>query len=352
MPTLSGKLSKRLNEALDDAFDSPEALDEFLFEMLGKRLHNVSADKDLQIRRFQLIRKADAQGWVLDLIAAAGQARPKNAALREVAAEVGLGAASTSLERVILDTVPFLDIAVLRARLGELEAQVCRVEVPAPTRPAAGSGFLIGPDRVLTNYHVVDVLRKGLANPAETRLRFDYRATPDGTRVTEGIIARLAADWLEAWRPPSEADNLSDPGDTVPALDELDFAVLRIEEPLGAQPIGRAENVREAPDRGWINLEQAGPDGFAAGDPLLILQHPSDEPLKVAFGQSDGLNANGTRLRHRVNTKRGSSGSPCLNARLEVVALHHAGDPNFDPAHKPAWNAAVPIAAIRDYLPS
>src|SRR6266567_3194384 len=113
MPTLSGRLSRRLNEALDDAFDGPEALDEFLFEMLGKRLHNVSADKDLQVRRFQLIRKADSQGWVLDLIAAAGQARPRNTALREITAEVGLSAASTSLERVILDAVPFLDIAVL-----------------------------------------------------------------------------------------------------------------------------------------------------------------------------------------------------------------------------------------------
>ena len=69
-------------------------------------------------------------------------------------------------------------------------------------------------------------------------------------------------------------------------------------------------------------------------------------------GQSDGLNANETRLRHQVNTKRGSSGSPCLNARLELVALHHAGDPNFDPARRPAWNAAVPIAAIRGYLAS
>jgi hypothetical protein len=351
MPTLSGRLSRRLNEALDDAFDSPEALDEFLFEMLDKRLHNVSADKDLQVRRFQLIRKADSQGWVLDLIVAAGQARPQSAALREIAAEVGLSAAAAGLERVILDAVPFLDIAVLRARLGELEAQVCRVEVPAPTRPAAGTGFLIGPNLVLTNYHVIDVLHQGLANPAETRLRFDYRALPDGTRVSEGTVARLDGDWLAAWRPPSEVDDLSDPGGKVPAPGELDFAVLRIGQSLGDQPMGRAERLPAAPNRGWIRLDQAGPNGFDAGSPLLILQHPSDEPLKVAFGQSDGLNANGTRLRHRVNTKPGSSGSPCLNARLEVVALHHAGDPNFDPAHKPAWNAAVPIAAIRDCLP-
>ena len=351
MPTLSGKQTGKLNDALDDAFDSVDALDDFLWEMLDKRLHNLAIASDARILRSKLIRKADSQGWVLDLIAAACQARPKNIALREIAAEVGLTAAPPALERVILESVPFLDIAVLRARLGELEAQVCRVEVPAPTRPTAGTGFLVGPDLVLTNYHVIDVLHKGMANPKETRLRFDYRATADGTQIEAGTVFGLADNWLVAWRPPSDVDDLSDPGGLLPSPDELDFAVLRLGQSPGEQPIGRAERLSEAPDRGWIRLDQAGPDGFEAGNPLLILQHPSDEPLKVALGQSDGLNANGTRLRHRVNTKPGSSGSPCLNARLEVVALHHAGDPNFDPAHRPAWNAAVPIAAIRDHVP-
>ena len=359
MPTLSGKQSRKLNEALDDAFDSVEALDEFLWGMLDKRLHNVAYGGDAQILRFKLIRKADAEGWVLRLIAAACEARPANAALCEIAAEVGLSAAPAkldevaqgeiSLERVILEAAPFLDVSAWRARLGELEAQVCRVEVPAGTRSTAGTGFLVGADLVLTNYHVIDVLHKKMANPREARLRFDYKATPDGTQVNEGTIYRLADDWLVAWRPPSEVDDI-DASDKLPAPDELDFALLRVEGSPGDQPIGRAGRLSGVPDRGWIRLDQPGLDGFDAGYPLLILQHPSDEPLKLAFGQSDGLNANQTRLRHKVNTKRGSSGSPCLNVRLDVVALHHAGDPNFDPVHKPTCNAAIPIVAIRDYL--
>jgi hypothetical protein len=360
MATLSGKQSRKLNEALDDAFDSVEALDEFLWGMLDKRLHNVAYGGDAQILRFKLIRKADAEGWVLRLIAAACEARPTNAALRDIAAEVGLSAAPAKLdevapvgidfERVILEAAPFLDVSAWRARLGELETQVCRVEVPAGTRSTAGTGFLAGPDLVLTNYHVIDVLHKKMANPREARLRFDYKATPDGTQVNEGTIYRLADDWLVAWRPPSEVDDIAAPDDKLPAPDELDFALVRVEGSPGSHPIGRADRLPGTPDRGWIRLDQPGLDGFDAGYPLLILQHPSDEPLKLAFGQSDGLNANQTRLRHKVNTKRGSSGSPCLNVRLDVVALHHAGDPNFDPAHKPIWNAAIPITAIRDYL--
>jgi hypothetical protein len=360
MPTLSGKQSRSLSEALDDAFDSVEALDEFLWEMLGKRLHNVAYGGDAQVLRFKLIRKADAEGWVLRLIAAACEARPASGALRQLAAEAGLSAApadlaeavlaGSSLERVILEDSPFLDVSAWRVRLGELEAQVCRVEVPAGTRSTAGTGFLVGPGLVLTNYHVVGALHRSMADPGAVRLRFDYKATPDGTQVSEGTTYRLADDWLAAWRPPSAVDDLPAPGDKLPGPGELDFAVLRVAGAPGEEPIGRAGLLAGAPDRGWIRLDPHGPDGGDAGYPLLILQHPSDEPLKLAFGQSAGLNANRTRLRHQVSTRRGSSGSPCLNTRLEVVALHHAGDPNFDPAHKPAWNAAIPIAAIRDCL--
>ena len=90
MPTLSGKQTGKLNGALDDAFDSVDALDDFLWEMLDKRLHNLAIASDARILRSKLIRKADSQGWVLDLIAAACQARPTNVAMRDIAAEVGL----------------------------------------------------------------------------------------------------------------------------------------------------------------------------------------------------------------------------------------------------------------------
>jgi hypothetical protein len=327
-----------LSQALDDAFDSVDALDEFLWEMLGKRLHNVAYGGNARTLRFKLIRAADAEGWVLQLIAAACDLRPASVALRELAADFGLSSAPARFEQVVMATAPFLDVSSWRARLGVLEGQVCRVEVPAPTRPAAGTGFLVGPDLVLTNYHVVEVLQKKMANPAETRLRFDYKVALDGATVNSGTIARLADDWLVAWRPPG------------PARDGLDFALLRVAESLGQAPIGRAERLPDAPGRGWIRLDQAAPDGFGAGEPLLILQHPSDEPLKLAVGPSDGLTTTMTRLRHRVNTKPGSSGSPCLNARLEIVGVHQAGDPAFPSADGLARNEAVPIGLIRGDL--
>jgi hypothetical protein len=364
VPTLNGRQVQQLSDGLLDAFPDADELEMFLDVMLDKRLAELAPPSvNNRIRVYKLIRAADAQGWVLQLVSAARQARPGNAAVREVAEQVGLAAApasqdqdgqdqasrdQTSLERIILASAPFLDVSTWRAQLGELEAQVCRVEVPAGLKSTVGTGFLVGPDLCLTNFHVVKVLVDRMADPRQTRLRFDYRRAEDGTVVDPGTEFHLAHDWLVAGRPPSAVDELADPGTRLPAPDELDFALLRVRESPGEQPIGRAEGLPDAPRRGWIR--QAGADGFAAGHPLLVLQHPEDAPLKLAFGQSDGLNANATRLRHQVNTRPGSSGSPCLNAKLELVALHHAGDPNFAPGHHPAYNAAVPIAAIRDYL--
>jgi hypothetical protein len=360
MPTLNGRQRAELSKALRDVFVSVDALEEFLDAMLERRLENsVSLRLGYQTVAFQLIKAADAEGWVVDLIAAACAARPANAALRQLAAETGLSAmprsmvealAGTRLERTILDAVPFLDASTWHTRLGELLAQVCRVELPAGVRSCAGTGFLIGPDLVLTSYHLIEVLHKNMGNPRDAVLRFDYQRLPDGTVVDGGREVRLASDWLVAWQPPSKLDDMPDPGDQLPAVDELDFAVLRVDGLPGDRPAGDAEKLPDVPARGWLRLDQAGHDGFDAGYPLFILQHPDDAPLKLVPGQSLGLNANKTRLRHQVNTKRGSSGSPCLNARLELVALHHAGDPNYDPAHEPVWNAAIPIAAIRSAL--
>ena len=52
---------------------------------------------------------------------------------------------------------------------------------------------------------------------------------------------------------------------------------------------------------------------------------------------------------HR-NTLKGSSGAPCFDAQWNLVALHHAGDPDFDDFHQPEYNQGIPIKAIHEYL--
>jgi hypothetical protein len=350
MPILSGPQAQDLWKGLLAAYDLDE-FRRFLFFALNKRLDHITLGASYATRVFDVIENAEREGWVPRLISAACDARPDNQELRALGAQVGLTAAppglatdsvaGRGLERIIRGS-PFQDFGPWCVRLGELEGQVCRVEFPEGT--AVGTGFLVGPDLVLTCYHVVEELVDGPVAPQEARLRFDYRRAASGVQVFEGTAFSLANDWLVASAPPSPADDMAHDLATLvgPAAEELDFALLRVRGAPGEQRAGFAARLPEVPARGWVRATQVGAAGFAARDTLFILQHPAGDPLKLAIGQSMGLNANQTRLRYQVSTDHGSSGSPCLNAGLELVGLHNVGDPSY--------NAAVPLAAIRAHL--
>ena len=139
--------------------------------------------------------------------------------------------------------------------------------------------------------------------------------------------------------------------DLTPAPDHLDYALLRIAGAPGHQQVaGDVAGVTPSP-RGWITLPtEAYP--FTAQTPLLILQHPDGKELKLAIDTDAiiGVNSNGTRVRYRTNTEAGSSGAPCFDAHWNLVALHHAGDPNYAALHQPSYNQGIPLTAILTLL--
>jgi len=49
--------------------------------------------------------------------------------------------------------------------------------------------------------------------------------------------------------------------------------------------------------------------------------------LQLTVGTIKEFNAACTRVRYDANSKAGSSGSPCFDGDLRLVALHHAHDP-------------------------
>ena len=341
---LTGAQYRRLSEALRSAF-TLAGLDRLLLFSLDIRREDIALGSDLQEIAFRVIQTAESEAWTLRLLTAARDARPAHPVLAELASELGLASASRELETRVRHDAPFVDIAQWRERLGRLEGQVCRVEVEAGARSTIGTGFLVGPDLVMTNHHVVAPVVEGHGAAADVVLRFDYKRV-DGLVVHPGLEVRLAADWLVALSPPSTAD-LSDDAADLPTVDELDYAVLRLATTVGDDPPGLVRQDPEAPPRGWVEAAGRTPDD---GAPLLVLQHPEGQPLKLALGDCGATNTNGTRVLHRVNTEPGSSGSPCLDARLDVVALHHLGDPRWSPGAAGGHNQAVPLAAIAAHL--
>jgi hypothetical protein len=242
-------------------------------------------------------------------------------------------AAAPGFERNIRPNLAQLDLHIWLEKLARIERRVCRIE---SNGNAAGTGFLVGPDAVLTNWHVVqgsihgDVIEEMIC-------RFDYYRLIDNTRQP-GVPVAVLGDGCVSHRSYSQAETTDTPESPEATEDELDYALLRLTQTIGNTKAGGSP-------RGWVSL----PDyrvALPVGAPLLIVQHPDGAPLKLALDTNAiiGLNAAKTRIRYTTNTESGSSGSPCFNMDWQLAALHHYGDPAWQNAK---FNQGVPAELIR-----
>jgi Trypsin-like peptidase domain/Effector-associated domain 1 len=338
-----------------------KSLEQMLRTRLGIDLGDIVADGPMKDMAFDLLGTAEREGWTVDLVREGYQFNARNPELLKVYQKYGFapgvsaqqaGAAvpdvrsvAEGLEKTIKARLPAFDFAVWREKMALVESRVCRVEIGGN---AAGTGFLVGPDAVLTNYHVLRPALDGTTPPAKVACRFDYKVLADGSRV-EGVVVGLhATDWKLDSSPHSAAELTHTPDTPPPTPDELDYALVRLARPVGDEPAA-PKGGAEAPRRGWLAVPAAATT-FVPKMPLMIAQHPDGKPLKLAVDTESviGVNAGGTRVRYATNTEAGSSGSPVFDLDWNLVALHHLGDPAYD--HPPAYNQGVPIDKIRARL--
>ncbi len=361
---LTGSQYQQLTNALLDAFPTPARLAEMVRFRIEKNLHTIAIGDDLKEIVFKLIRTAEAEGWTAHLVVAARESNPGNPSLLAFSQQFGLAPRSPlrpELERIIKATNSFLDVDKWRTRLGQIETQVCRIEIRSNRGMIYGTGFLLAHDVVITNYHVMEAVIEGVqgratnrgasALPRDVILRFDFKRLVDGTTLNPGTVYRLATEnWLIDTSPMSPVDSIPEPKYDLPESEHLDYALLRVDGTPGNDAVGNKAEPAASP-RKWIEVPTEVPN-IHLNTALFIVQHPQGDPLQLAL-ETDAIirvNANNTRVSYRTNTLPGSSGSPCFNSNWELVALHHSGDPNFDPAHKPTYNEGIPIVAIVDLL--
>lgn len=363
---LTGAQYEDFVTALVNAFPNATALAMMLKFRLNKQLDAIVPPGSTTHQAFYLIQASEAEGWTDDLLKAARKSRPANALLLALAQSIGAPTnvpAGPELEKVIKASNRFYDIDKWRQSMGAIEAQVCQISIPTNKGTIKGTGFLVGPDVVMTNYHVVDSVIAGMegkqtasgrsAKASDVVCLFDYKRKAG--YLNKGIEIKLADDWLIDSSPVSAIDHEPEPKSGDPKLDELDYALLRLARKCGAEPVvdpGEKAEL-EADKRGWITVPTTQ-QKFVESAPMFIVQHPDGDPLVFTLDTSGviGPNGNSTRVKYTTNTRAGSSGSPCFNDEWELVALHHSGDPNFDPATKPKYNEGIPMAAIRSALRS
>ncbi|MGO7359991.1 serine protease [Rhizobium ruizarguesonis] len=241
------------------------------------------------------------------------------------------GTFAPGLQRTIKNHLSMLSIGQWADRLSEIQRQVCLVEISGR---AAGTGFLVGPNAVLTNWHVVE----GDSGEAQVDIvcRFDYAEHPAGGR-DEGTRVAGQVVWS---RPYAPAELTPTPDNPPPLPTELDFALIKLERPIGTEGIGGME-------RGFVALPSSSAP-IASGTGVIIVQHPDGAPMKLII-DSDAVQAlpppgGWPRIRYSTNTAPGSSGSPCFTMEWKLIAIHHFGDP--------AWNATfnqgVPAYLVRE----
>ncbi len=190
------------------------------------------------------------------------------------------GETSSAVDERIIGENTLRDIRYLEQGLRAARA-VIRIALADGT----GSGFMIAPNLIMTNHHVIHSQEEA----ATAAYWFNFQLDVDGRPLT-AQVTQTAKDGLFYTQP------------------ELDFTVVQIDN---------------APDFG-SSLPLRSRD-IQVDDRVAIIQHPGGNFKKIAMQGNFVAYADARVVQYYTSTMPGSSGSPVFNEAFEVVAIHHQG---------------------------
>ncbi|WZO98507.1 serine protease [Isosphaeraceae bacterium EP7] len=181
---------------------------------------------------------------------------------------------------------------------------------------ATGTGFLVAPDILLTNHHVLPNAATALSSYALA----NYERTPPDDAWGRSVVAPLEPQRLFVTN--------SDLDFTFCGVANLEF--------LGVIPV----------DRNSLDI--------ARHERVNIIQHPRGRPKEIALQDNEVVRADHLVVQYSCDTEPGSSGSPVFNNRWRLVAMHHASVPitagGGDEGHGRYLNEGIRMSAIAIWL--
>lgn len=320
MMKLSGHELENLVNSILSAYPTKNDLAMMVKYEFDKNLDVIAGGENLEDIVFKLVtRWAIPRGLIYRLILAAYNKRRDNPELRDFYESVVIN------KRFILDSslrivdfgpdinwkgekneielqswlkpeTDYWDVGFLNRAI-EQSASVCRIEIPS--RNIKGTGVLIAPNKVLTNYHVFQPSEKdSIENNARNAVLKFGAFTSDNGAENSGYLFKL--------------DN-QNPILRFSKTENLDYILLQVES-----KILQEKDIKPARWNGnRLPVEKKG---------ISVLQHPEGDSMKLSISQDGitGVYQNSGLVQYVNKTALGSSGSPCFDEDWCLVALHHA----------------------------
>ncbi len=170
-----------------------------------------------------------------------------------------------------------------------LSPTVCKLSVSFDGALKRGTAFRIGPDILLTNWHVL-------------------HRTDDGTRA-KAVTAEFGFEDNGAGGVLAATPIACDAGSIVTSKED-DWAVVKASDPLlDSWPIVKLSE-------GVVPVK---------GSAAYIIQHPAGERKRLGFVRNTVSEFNDRTVHYLTDTQEGSSGAPVFDAKGKLIALHHSG---------------------------
>ncbi len=190
---------------------------------------------------------------------------------------------------LMLETGKIPQLIAILQKMISLSPAVCRLVVNIHGVGQFGTGFRIGPDMLLTNWHVLHRASNGVKATAVTA---EFLYEDDGAG---GILTAK----------PIKCDI-----NTIVTNQADDWGIIKVIEPM---------------DNAWPIIKLTESVSPVKEAPAFIIQHPRGDRKRIGYVRNQVSDFDDRVVQYLTDTESGSSGSPVFDITGKLFALHHAG---------------------------